>query len=71
MSGFHFIPKNYGAREAAPVKGTWLTENGEAADLLRSAYPITATCSNCGGPIPLEDRLKYGWQHVPAEGAAR
>jgi hypothetical protein len=71
MSGFHFIPKDYGGHEAAPVKGTWRTENGEAADLLRSAYPITAACSNCGGPIRLEHMLQYGWRHVPAEGGAR
>jgi hypothetical protein len=66
MSGFSFIPMDSGRHEAAPVKDTWRTEDGQPADLLTSAYPITATCSACGGPIRLEHRLQYGWQHVPA-----
>ena len=66
MTGFHFIPKDAGGHEAAPVTGTWRTDDGQQADLLRSAYPITADCSACGGQIRLEHRLQYGWQHVPA-----
>jgi hypothetical protein len=66
MSGFHCIPKDSGCHEAAPVKGTCRTEDGQPADLLRSAYPITATCSAYGGQIRLENRLQYGWRHVPS-----
>ena len=70
MSGFYSIPKDCGRQEAAPVKGTWRTEDGQPADLLRSAYPITATCATCGEPIRLEHRLQYGWQHVPTGGTS-
>jgi hypothetical protein len=66
MSGFHCIPKDSGGHEAAPVTGTCRTEDGQPADLLRSACPITAACATCGGPIRLEHRLQYGWRHVPA-----
>lgn len=71
MSGFYSIPKDHGGHEAAPVKDTWRTEDGQPADLLTSVYPIAATCSACGGPIRLEHRLQYGWRHVTAEGGAR
>jgi hypothetical protein len=70
MSGFHSIPKDSGAHEAAPVTGTWRTDDGQPADLLRSAHPITADCANCAVPIRLENRLQYRWRHVPAGGPA-
>jgi hypothetical protein len=66
MSGFSFIPRTFDDHEAAPVKDTWHTEDGQPADLLRSSYPITATCTTCGGQIRLEHRLQFGWRHVPA-----
>ena len=68
MSGFHSIPKDSGGHEAAPVTGTWRTEEGQPADLLRSAYPITADWASCAVPIRLEYRLQYGWRHAPAGG---
>jgi hypothetical protein len=70
MTGFHFIPKDYGGHEGTPVKDTWRTEDGEPADLMRSAYPIMATCLTCGGRIRLEYRLQHEWRHVPAGAAA-
>jgi len=70
MSGFFVIPRDYGGHAGMPVKGTWRSEDGEPADLLRSAYPITATCSACGGQIRLDHRLQYGWRHVPAGGTS-
>ena len=50
MTGFlgSAVPKTLDGHEATPVKGTWRTEDGQPADLLRSAYPITATCTACG-----------------------
>jgi hypothetical protein len=62
-------PKTLDGHEATPVKGTWCTEDGQPADLLRSAYPITAACTACGGRIRLEHRLQYEWQHVPVVAA--
>jgi hypothetical protein len=70
MSGFQFIPKYPGGHEGTPVKDTWRTEAGQPADLLSSAYPITATCATCGGHIRLEHRLQYAWLHVPAGGTS-
>jgi hypothetical protein len=70
MTSFHFILKDYGSHEGTPVKDTWRPEDGKPADLLRSAYPIAATCSTCGGRIRIESRLQYGWRHVPAGGTS-
>jgi hypothetical protein len=68
MSGFQLIPTDSGSHEGIPVKDTWRTEDGQPADLLSGAYPITAVCATCGGQIRLEHRLQHGWRHVPAGG---
>lgn len=70
MSGFTFIAKYPGGHEAAPVKASWRTEDGQPADLLTGPFPITATCATCGEPMRLDTRLQYSWRHVPAGGTS-
>jgi hypothetical protein len=70
VTGFSYVPRTLDDHEGTPVKGTWHTEDGQPADLLRSAYPITATCANCDGQIRLEYRLQHEWRHVRAGGTS-